>query len=412
MPLTAERSSRSLPPSGQQRASAPCGLGSACLFRRVRDVLAAAPWTLLARGLVGPLTAIFCQFGRDRPFPAPPAGLAGLALASSAASREEPAGSNAPPRSVVVTDGHPRAAADLARQCALTQMRCGLRCPLKAATLVWTTDPRRSLGRPKAAHFLAGAPSPTPRDAAAVAAAGPTADAAAEAAAGSGAAAAAAKPTATAAAAPESASAALPPAPLVCTEGPLELGPASVDCILAADVAFFERFHDALLETAAHLLKPAHSEGLPPRGRSGEQAPDAVEALSDASLAAAVTAPGSLVVLAPSRGGSLERLELAARAFPAPGRAGGDGRVGPGGEAGSGAAGGDVHAAAAAATTADVFPAFSVRRIDGVGPWLSAAALGGAPIEGNDDAAAGPLQLLIIQRLADPPAPGQLLTES
>ncbi|KAA0155540.1 hypothetical protein FNF31_06079 [Cafeteria roenbergensis] len=351
--------------------------------------------------------ASLLEFGAGR------SGLAGLALASSAASREEPAGSNAPPRSVVVTDGHPRAAADLARQCALTQMRCGLRCPLKAATLVWTTDPRRSLGRPKAAHFPAGAPSPTPRDAAAVAAAGPTADAAAEAAAGSGAAAAAAKPTATAAAAPESASAALPPAPLACTEGPLDLGPASVDCILAADVAFFERFHDALLETAAHLLKPAQSEGLPPRGRSGAQAPDAVEALSDASLAAAaVTAPGSLVVLAPSRGGSLERLELAARAFPAPGRAGGDGRVGPGGEAGSGAAGGDVHAAAAAATTADVPPAFSVRRIDGVGPWLSAAALGGAPIEGHDDAAAGPLQLLIIQRLADPPVPGQLLTES
>jgi len=148
--------------------------------------------------------------------------------------------------------------------------------------------------------------------------------------------------------------------------------------MLGADVAFFERFHGELLATALHLLRPAADLVGDPvsrrvaaacareAGEAGDAAAPLGVVLSDAVLAAAVTAPGALVILAPSRGGSLERLATAAAAA---------GEAVPGG--------------------------LDILRLEGVGECFSETCLGGRPLEGAADGAAGPMQLLVIQRLSE-----------
>lgn len=298
---------------------------------------------------------------------------------------------------MVLTDGHPRAVASLANNAILTRSAQGVRCAIAAATLVWSEADTRPA--PGADSTPDSDPDPGPTTGTSAAPSASAAECAA--AAGPGHRLQRFPPPATVVLsaghdfkAPKDAlvSVLALPTPVAAgavyatTGAVLRCSQGGFMALLGADVAFFERFHVALLDTASHLLRRADSEGVAARvkaliataaggslradpaaaepdghgdekGASGTPLCMVSEAVGDAVLAAAVTAPGSLSILAPSRGGSLERL---------------------------------VRCAARTR-------AFKSVRFPGVGAWLSAAVLGGAAVEGASDASAGSMQLLVLQ---------------
>jgi hypothetical protein len=216
------------------------------------------------------------------------AGLAGLVLgASDTASGAPGIGTEGEgPGLVVLTDGHSRSVAALAKSVALHRVVEGFQCEVASGQLVWSEcfDPELSVGE----HLLQGRAA----------------------------------------------------------------------CAFGADIAFFEDFHTALIHTAAWLLHPPH-EG----SAVAAAAIDVIDRVtqSDRVFAELVSRPGSLVILAPSRGGSLERLVERLVA---------DGRW-----------------------TVTLAPHFA--------EWLHATVMGSAgDIEGEGDEACGPLQLLTAQLCA------------